>query len=283
MRELTFEELEYISGGEGDEGGEIVVTGTRYPPTVNPWGGGGGSFPPPYYPPYGGGGGDGGGGTTPPPPPPSADEDSHDVQVNLDESTLTADQKKALADFKESVARVDAWVKALPDDAKLTLDNGQVVTGAEVKAAWAKTDFVINPVGTNYANNSYRGEADYNGGDPVVRINIDILDGYNNSVGGSDFLVLHEIAHLTADQRANLSSVSNDGNGYTEAERVAHERMANDIARAVAVWNGGSVMLNPGDGYSTSNPSFQTTPPPPPPPTGGGGGGGGPYSPPMPE
>ncbi|MGZ8284257.1 MAG: hypothetical protein ACXWUQ_01360 [Allosphingosinicella sp.] len=279
MRELTFEELEYISGGE-DEGEEIVVTGTRYPNYVAPWGTGGGGGSPPYAPPpyYGGGGG--GYPPAPPPPPPPIDEDSHDTQVNLDESTLTEDEKKALADFMASVARVDAWIQALPDNAELTLDNGQVVTGAEVKAAWAKTDFVINPAGTNYANNSYRGESNYNGGDPVVSINIDILNGYNNHVGGSDHLVMHEIAHLTADQRSNLSNVTNDGNGYTPAESAAHERMANDIARAVAVWNGGNV--NATADYSASHPTFQVPAPPPPPPTGGGGGGGG-YTPPMPE
>lgn len=267
MRELTLDELEYISGGDDET---IVVTGTRYPPPYYPppyyY------YPPPYYPPYYGGGG--GGYSPPPPPPPPPDADSHDTTVNLDESTLTADEKQALADFKASVARADAWVKALPDNAQLRLDNGQIVTGAEVKAAWAKTDFVINPAGTNYANNSYRGEADYNGGDPVVRINIDVLNGYNNHAGGSDYLVLHEIAHLTADQRSNLSSVTNDSDGYTEADRTAHERMANDIARAVTTWNGGTVMANPGDGYSTSNPTFQVPPPPPPPPSGGGGGGG---------
>jgi hypothetical protein len=196
------------------------------------------------------------------------------VDVHLDESTLSADEKQALADFKASIARSDAWVKALPDDAQLTLDNGQVVTGLDVKAAWANTDFVVNPAGTNYANNSHRGEADYNNGDPVVSVNIDVINGYNDSAGGTDYLVLHEVAHLTDDQRSNLSTVTNDSDGYTETDRTNHERMANDIARAVAVYNGGTVMANPGDSYSTSNPTFQV-PPPPAPPSGGGGGGAG--------
>jgi hypothetical protein len=57
VRELTHEELEYISGGDDET---IVVTGTRYPPPY---------YPPPYYyppppPPYYGGGG----GYYPPPP-----------------------------------------------------------------------------------------------------------------------------------------------------------------------------------------------------------------------
>ena len=262
MRELTQTELEFISGGDDET---IIVTGTRYPPPY---------YPPPYYyppppPPYYGGGG--GGYYPPPPPPPPADADVHETTVNLDESKLTADEKTALADFKASVARADAWVKALPDNVQLKLDNGQIVTGAEVKAAWAKTDFVVNPAGTPYANGTTRGEAAYNGGNPVVSVNIDTVNGYNNSAGGTDYLVLHEVAHLTSDQRSSYTALS--AGGYTEAERTSHERMANDIARGVVAYNNGTVMANPGDGYSTSNPTFQA-PPPPPPPSGGGTGGG---------
>jgi hypothetical protein len=267
LRELTFEELEYISGGDEED---IIVTGTRYPPPYYPPP----YYPPPYYPPpYGGGGGY----YPPSPPPPPPDSASHDVTVNLDESTLSEDEKQALKDFRDSVARHDAWVKNLPDDVQLRLDNGQIITGKEYKEAWANTDFVVNPAGTNYANNSFRGEANYNNGNPIVSININVINGYNDHAGGTDFLVGHEVAHLTSDQRSHLSSVTNDADGYTESDRVAHERMANDIARAIAAYNNGTIMANPGDGYSASNPSFQSPPPPPPPPPPPSGGGGGWY------
>lgn len=265
MRKLTPEECEFIAGGEQmldsyyDEGGEIVVTGSPppysppyYPPPPPP-------YTPPYYPPYGGGGG---GGETPPPPP--ADEDVIEVDFGngLTEADLTPAQKEAYDDFLESIATVDEWIKNLPDDAVIVIEDGYEITGAELKEAWAKTDFIINPAGYDgYENGSARGEADYNGGNPIVSINIDIIDGYNdhNTADGNvgtDFLVLHELAHLTTDQV----------NGQATMSSERHEQIANDIARAIAVHYEGNSHVLVGQDYSDTPPSLYISPPPSPPP-----------------
>ncbi|SFG37570.1 hypothetical protein SAMN05518801_12054 [Novosphingobium sp. CF614] len=161
--------------------------------------------------------------------------------------------------------RDDAYVKALPDNARLTLDNGQVVTGAEVKEAWAKADFVVNDTGTAYANGTTRGEANYNNGDPVVSMNIDNISTYNLSPGGVDYLPLHEVAHVTADQRSDYAALQGGEGGYTAAEAAAFEARASDIARAITEYSGGTTLADDGGRYSPGHPTFQEPEPPVPP------------------
>ncbi|WP_420607364.1 hypothetical protein [Novosphingopyxis sp.] len=265
MRELTLEEQELISGGSTTD--EIVVTADGGGDGGGDWGDWGDWGDYGDYGDYG----DGGGGDTgpPPPPPPAADSDSHDVMVNFTRP-LTADEQAALTDLQNSITKADTWINNIPDDATLTLQNGDVLTGAQLKSAWANTDFQINEVGTSYQNGTTLGQADYNGGNPLVSYNIDTVNGYNDSTGGTDYLVLHEISHLTSEQRTSYEGYHSDGS-YTENERHAHEQMANDIARAVADYNHGTPLTNPGDGYSAGHPTFQM----PSPPAGGGSGGSG--------
>ncbi|NIJ18665.1 hypothetical protein FHS95_000334 [Sphingomonas naasensis] len=250
MRELTDAELDLISGGyEWDE--DIVVTGVPYPPYFPPY------WPgyTPTYPSYPGGGG--GGPVTPPP----ADALSHDVVIGNLDYPLTAEQLADIQEFRDSVARANTWVNNLADNAQLVLENGDVITGAEVKAAWANTDFVINKAGTVYnpgtPQASTNSESRYNDGNPVVSINMNLLHDYAGSDGGTDYLVLHEIAHLTSDQRADYTNKLQDG--YTAAEATSHERMASDIARAIVLYNQGTVMADPTnpDRYSTTVRTFQ--------------------------
>lgn len=270
MRELTLEELELISGGSvTTEIDEIVVVGDGGGDDGGDWGDWGDWGDDWYDGDYGdGGGGDGGGDTAPPEPP--ADTASVDVDVQITRP-LTASEQQAVNDLKTAVAAADAAIRAIPDNARVTLTDGTVVTGAELKDAWSKTDFQIVENGTPFANGSGRGEADWNGGDPVVRSTIGNLEGYNaHGQAGMNYLVLHELAHFAEAQRNGLAQAHADGT-YSEAERLDHERDANDIARAIANQGGIPILTGPGDGYSPSNPGFTT----PPPPSGGGGGGGG--------
>lgn len=229
-------------------------------------------------------GGGGSGGTTPPPPP---DEDNIEVKINLPEP-LSPKDAQALADLEAGIARMDQAIKALPDNARLVLPDGKIVDGAELKAAWAKTDFEINPQGTVYPNGTPTGSqnssANYNGGNPEVNLNIDFLKTYAAlGVAGVNYFLLHEAAHFTQAQRDNWAAIqrpeSDGGAAVTGAESNNHERLANDIARAIANHSGAAILTGPnpndgpGPGYTPGDYGF-IVPTPPTPPSGGGGGGG---------
>jgi len=253
LRALTPAELELVAGGNS-----ITVTGERWDPWADRWWYDQ-MFEDHYHDDYGGGGGGG-------EPPPPADSDSNDVTNNITRP-LTAVEQQAVADLNAKIAAVTNVINAIPDNAAITLSDGTTVTGAELKAIWAATDFVINEVGHTYANGTTLGEANYNGGDPVVSYNIDTLVNYNAHNGGMEFLILHEIGHMTANSRAHNALINSDGT-VTAAEMDDHQRLANDIARAIANQGGLTIMSNPGSGYSPTTPTFQT-------PSGGGSGGGG--------
>lgn len=193
-------------------------------------------------------GGSGGGGGYDPGPP--ADEASIDVVVNINRP-LTAAEQAAVDSLKATIAKQTAFINSLSDTAKITLPNGQQVTGAELKEIWSKTDFQINEVNTTYRNGTTRGEADYNGGDPKVGYNIDIVTGYKALSGGMDYLTMHELGHMTQAGRNANANLDADGNGVVSAvENDANERVANDIAQAIVSGSGGTVMANPGGQYS---------------------------------
>lgn len=185
------------------------------------------------------------------------DEQKIEVQVNIDRP-LTAEEKAALAEFMANIEAIDAAIADLSDNAILTLPNGSVVTGAELKDMWAKTDFTVNEIGTNYLNNSFRGEADYNHGNPQVSLNLDTVQRYGSQTGGMSFLVLHELGHMTLAGRSYLESAA--PGGISTEEDLVNERIANDIARAIANAAGMPNFSNPSIIYSDSNPTFSEMP-----------------------
>lgn len=155
--------------------------------------------------------------------------------------------------FRAAVEKIGQAVKALNDQAVLTLPNGSTITGAELKVLWKSVDFVINPQGFNdYKNKSVRGEADYNGGDPVISFNIDLVEGYAKHAAGLNFVVAHDLGHLAKAAR-DFDQKIQEG-GVTEEERLARERMASDISRALNHNAGLQVLQDPIDGYSTPDP-----------------------------
>jgi hypothetical protein len=110
-------------------------------------------------------------------------------------------------------------------------------------------DFIINPQGTVYQNGTQRGEASYNGGNPQISFNIDIVSAYADLLGGLNYIIGHEIGHMTEAGRA--------GN---------REVVANDIARAIDSWASLDILSNPGGGgYGTTYPLTFSQP------SGGGG------------
>jgi hypothetical protein len=209
------------------------------------------------------------GSTSQPPPPP--DSSSQDVIVTFSRP-LTQAEQQAVDNLKARVASASGAINAMPDDAYVLLPNGDVVTGKELKELWARTDFYINEVGTGYANGTTRGEADYNGGDPKVSFNIDLLSRYNVMSGGIEYLIFHEIGHMTlAGQRSN-AAMDDDG-VITAAEVSANEQLANDIARAIVNAVGLEQFQTATEGYSTPAPLPFEVPQPSGDRTGGGGSG----------
>ena len=227
MRMLSREELELVSGGctSSDclhEDDEVVVTGTRIRWVLDDlaWYSSQGTYT------QGDGFAWGNDGSNV-----VADTDSIDVTVNIPPGDLTTEQKAAIEALKASVVAATAAINALPDTAKIVFPNGATITGAELKELWAKTDFVINPEGHQYLNGTDRGEADRS--TSQISFNLDKLVDYyraddtpHTDNAGTNFLVLHELGHLTA---ANTTFDENANNPQT-----AVERMANDIARAIA-------------------------------------------------
>lgn len=233
LRDLRSNEVELVAGGTGGE--PIVVVGTRLAigaAAIN-WvtfneDGSGEEPHPTLYPE----GSEGGGGAP-------TDEESVDITINI-YRPLTEAEKAAVENMKATIAAIEAAIKALPNNALLILPNGASVTAADLKAIWAKTDFVINDNSFVYLNNG-QGEADPNWGNPKVSFNIGYLDQYDDFTGGMNYLVAHELGHLT---QAGTSF-------YTD------QRTANDISRALL--NGaGLAYLNspePEYGYSWAAPT----------------------------
>jgi hypothetical protein len=251
---------DYRVSNEGEEGEEVVVVGKRLPGNVLVWDDGN-TGEPTEHPPGDGGGGGGGGEPTETLP----DEASVDIKLNINRP-LTDDEKADLEDLKKTIAALEKAIMELADNAVLRLPNGADVTGAELKVLWAKMDFVINDVGHIYGtvtdsqgnvfpgNQTDRGQANPNWGNPEISFNIDLLDEYNDLDGGLNYLVAHELGHISQATTNYYSS----------------EITANDIARALLNGAGLDYLENPnGGGYTPGAPmQFSAAP------SGGGGGGG---------
>ncbi|MGH8076117.1 MAG: hypothetical protein ACREPE_02165 [Lysobacter sp.] len=271
VRLLMLDELEAISGGEGEDTDDVPTELETI--TVTAEADGSDTYYVPLFwtiPPFGG---SYGWDTN----PETADVESIHVDVNFSRE-LTESEQKAVDSLNKTIQEVTHALNQIPDNAQITLSNGQTVTGAELKQIWAMTDFTINEVGHQYANGGFTSEANYNGGNPAVNVNIDLLANYNAVNGGMNFFALHELGHMTAAGRNTLNGFYADG-VLTPTEHLANEQIANDIARAIA--NNGGMPILPATGpqaptqggYSPVIPIFQV--PTTPPPSGGGGGGGG--------
>lgn len=146
------------------------------------------------------------------------------------------DEQAALINrFRQAVENSRNAINGLHPDAELRLRDGLQVESYELKDLISKSSFRIDPPGTRYpgAHGQQIGQADYNGGYPVIRLSLDSLEGYGFHDGGLNTLVLHEIAHVTEAVRAFYSRVYNDADGYTAQDAAAHEQLAFDVSRAI--------------------------------------------------
>jgi hypothetical protein len=255
----------FSEGGDDDSGEPIVVTGRKLTNDSSTGGATGGTV---YYsenytftlsePPLDSDSSNDSDVTVVPAP---ADELVIEIRINVD--PLTPEQEAVVQKFKTAVQDATKAIRGLADDERIQMSDGSVITGKELKELWAKTDFVINPDTKLYDNGTTRGEAAYNDGNPQISFNIGTVDGYEDSgAAGLNFMVLHELGHLTAANRAFDANTSNP--------QSAVEQMANDIARAIA-YDANIPILGPGPAitYGTQTPLVFETP------TGDGGGGGG--------
>lgn len=256
MRLLMLDELDAIAGGGGEDTdtvahndvSEVVVTATTTGTTYSmplftnfsSWGGWSGAVQ-----------GDGNPNTT--------DSESVSADINFTRP-LTGTEQAAVNSLVQSIRDGSELLASIPDSAHVTMWNGQTVTGAELKQMWQNTDFTINEAGHVYANGTTRGEANYNNGNPQISINIDTLVGYAaNGPIGTNYVVLHELGHMTVAGRAFLTSAYSDG-VFTAQEDHDNELLANDIARGIG--SSGGVNAN-GDWISmsivNSGPGFSGT------------------------
>ena len=237
IRLLMEDELDLIAGGDGEDADEIPVvtvvghadhTQSYYIPNLFMWGVG----------PVTAGAGD--------PEPTDASSIHIDVKITR---PLSAAETKAVNDLAISIQNITSALSLMPDNEHVTLSNGMSVTGAELKDLWSRTDFTINEIKFPYANESGRGEADYNNGNPAIALNIDTLVGYDGLAGGMNYLPLHELGHMTAAGQAE-----NIAYGANTASYDQNERLANDIAFAISSYMNTPILLSPGSGYSQIHP-----------------------------
>lgn len=178
--------------------------------------------------------------------------DSFFNEVTLDPSIqLSPEQLEKYNAFKAIVRGMGAHLAEIPDNSILDMGNGLTITGAELKSIWARVDFWINPQGTTYLNETARGEANYNWGDPKVSYNIDVLMEYCDSPAEMIYLVLHELGHLTQAGR-DYNGMAHRG----EVTSTQNEIFANTIALAIATATQQSAYPSATHGYYPTPPSF---------------------------
>jgi hypothetical protein len=206
-----------------------------------------------------------------PPALPPADE--AEMKVDYDPSLYSAAEIAVIEKFKNTLADLSSRMSRLNAGSVFNYHSGGSIRGSEFLSVWFKADWTIVPRGTTFANGQ-GGQVVANGGDPIVTIRIDTLLGYDSASpfgtnAGLNHLALHEIAHAVGMSVSHHASIHADGI-LTATEQAAHERMAQDIARAVAYAIGVDVFPNvpylnggPEFGYSPDFPQFSPPPSPP--------------------
>lgn len=210
----------------------IVVTGFRER-KANDGSGGSGNLPSAWYSPAApsGGGSSGGefvngdGGTL------TAEEEGSAIKIQVNIDNLTPEQIRAIERLAAGIRQAMRDLASLPGNSFLTLPNGAKVLASELNNLLKNAAFTINPMGTRYDNQTTRGEANPNGGFPLISLNIDVVLAYMAYQSGGSFLAMHEIAHVTPAMIAFYQDLYRGG--YTAEEADLYERTANDIARAV--------------------------------------------------
>jgi len=164
---------------------------------------------------------------------PLLDEDNHEVTVQIYRE-LTAAEQASIDRFIGDIARANRIINSLSDFDIIRIPGKADISGAEFKALWSKTDFVIHDNYWTYDNGTQRGEAAYQGGNAQISFNIATLQSYVDTPGmagnGGLWVVMHELGHMTG--------VGRDLNAYFAETHLPYagqesERFANDFARTI--------------------------------------------------
>lgn len=161
----------------------------------------------------------------------------------------------AAAQLAQVVRAVDEEIDKIPDTRVFQLPDGRTITGAEIKAIWNNMSFKVTH---NVFYGDGRAGANVNG---VVSINAAAITGYAaHGAAGTNYLMLHEIAHVTPAGQAYDAKFLSDYKSRTGDKEATlygpaanefkdNERYANEIARIVSTGTLLSFMPAPPHGY----------------------------------
>jgi hypothetical protein len=114
--------------------------------------------------------------------------------------------------------------------------EGKFATTGELAGNLLNARIIINPDdGRIYANGGKDGQVNPNGGSPIIEVNIRTLMGYDAAGpdgSGLTHWLFHEVAHTALISQLDNATAHADGS-MSPAEHARHERLANDITRAL--------------------------------------------------
>lgn len=142
------------------------------------------------------------------------------------------------------VAATTPKINALSNTAQITLKDGRVLTGAQIKELWGKADFLVTD----------RTDFGTDRGGAVIgflsQMALPTVEGWDVHIGGLNFILFHEIMHMSAQARdysllqwniflANGGTVLSNGTapGYnsTNPQFVNGEIYVNDASKQIAI------------------------------------------------
>lgn len=243
MRTLTENEMDVVCGGDDEPTtlGTITVTADAFFVSL------GTSF--------GGGGGGGKGGEMSDEMGPIMDNDLDEVAIeNALGREMTEEERAVVQALATAIANLSNAISQIPNNATITLPNGNTITGAQLKAIWGEVDFTVFPNGHNYGNGYAAGQGSaVDTATRSVGVNIGHLAGYAaHGAAGMNYFVLHEVAHMTTGAINMMNSYS--PGGFTQTEIETFERYTNDVALAIGNTTGQTLIANPGYGYTPTGP-----------------------------
>lgn len=151
----------------------------------------------------------------------------------------TKDWAEAVSALLKTLAIMSPLIEQLPPNLWAKLSKGSV-SSDEILVMWRAMRITIRPEAHVYDNGTSRGEANRNGGSPLISFNIDNLAKYAaHGVEGLSYLILHEIGHMTAagwalNSKLDAERRASGAAALTIDQEIENELHANDVVRAVA-------------------------------------------------
>lgn len=171
-------------------------------------------------------------------PVPRADEDCRSVNdlrpANDPNQPRQPGEQQAIDRLRQNaIPETTRLLNSIPGGTVFTMPDGANVSIEELRTLWSVSDFEVL---TNFnPGNGGPGQADYNGGNPAFRIDVNAgLTGYMDNPNGYTYYPLHELSHVVSAGRAYHAG----GHGYEMNESYAN-------ALAVAISAAAGLPVNP--------------------------------------